>query len=540
MVLLLVVLAAWVGFLAIRNHRRWKRAEEKYAALASDASKLREELSKANGRIADLAKYEPLIEIDRYVEEQRGVGQQLVADADRYALAKRQQSESAAEVTLAEARSKGSAKLQEAERKLQAAYERTKEIVDAANTQAQAIAGDAYDALQNAKRYEEAAEAMKNVIEGYGDRYLLPAFHVLDELANEYAFDEAGARLKRARETVRDMIKRGLAANCEYVETNRRETAINFVLDAFNGKCDTVLADVRHDNFGTLERKIKDGYTLINLHGQAFRNAKVEQPYLEARLEELRWAVAVHELKVKEREEQRAIKERIREEEKAQRDFEKAMKEAAKEESAIRKAMEKAQAEIANATAAQRAKYEAKLAELNERLRVAEEKNQRALSMAQQTKSGHVYVISNEGSFGEHVYKIGLTRRLDPNERIRELGDASVPFSFDVHALIRSDDAPALERELQKRFLRNQVNKVNPRKEFFRVPLAEIKNVAESIGCSASWTMKAASQDYRETLAIEKRMKEHTFDEAAWATQQLREADATRAQAENDVVEIAS
>jgi hypothetical protein len=455
-------------------------------------------------------------------------------------LATRQRSESAAEVTLAEARAKASERIKAADLKLQTAYARASEIVAAAAKQAKDVAGSAYDALQNAKQYEEAVEALRNVIDGYGDRYLVPAFTVLDALADEYGYDQAGTRLKQARETVRDMIKRGVAASCEYIEANRRETAINFVLDAFNGKCDSVLADVRHDNFGTLERRLKDAYTLVNLHGKAFRNAKIEQAFFEARLNELRWAVAVHELKVKEREEQRAIKERIREEEKAQRDFEKAMKEAAKEESTIRKAMEKAQAEIATATEAQRSKYEAKLAELNERLRIAEEKNQRALSMAQQTKSGHVYVISNEGSFGEHVYKIGLTRRLDPNERVRELGDASVPFTFDVHALIPSDDAPALERALQKHFLRHQVNKVNPRKEFFRVPLTEIKRVAESIGCIASWTMKAASQEYRETLEIEKRMQDHTFDETSWLRRQLREVDELQREAENDIVEIAS
>jgi len=85
------------------------------------------------------------------------------------------------------------------------------------------------------------------------------------------------------------------------------------------------------------------------------------------------------------------------------------------------------------------------------------------------TASEHVYVISNVGSFGENVSKIGLTRRLEPLDRIRELGDASVPFEFDVHTLIRSDDAPALEHALHQRFVRNQVNKVNARKEFFRV-----------------------------------------------------------------------
>ena len=111
----------------------------------------------------------------------------------------------------------------------------------------------------------------------------------------------------------------------------------------------------------------------------------------------------------------------------------------------------------------------------------AEEKNQRALSMAQQTKRGNVYVISNIGSFGENVYKVGMTRRLEPMDRVRELGDASVPFPFDVHAIIESDDAPALENTLHKALALMQVNKVNPRKEFFRVSLSDIHEIKEKI-----------------------------------------------------------
>ena len=106
--------------------------------------------------------------------------------------------------------------------------------------------------------------------------------------------------------------------------------------------------------------------------------------------------------------------------------------------------LEKARRDVEKSTDAERAKFEEKLRELSERLRVAEEKNQRALSMAQQTKSGNVYIISNIGSFGEQVFKIGMTRRLEPRDRVRELGDASVPFEFDVHALIPTPDAPAL------------------------------------------------------------------------------------------------
>ena len=140
--------------------------------------------------------------------------------------------------------------------------------------------------------------------------------------------------------------------------------------------------------------------------------------------------------------------------------------------------------------------------------------------MAQQTKKGHVYIISNIGSFGEDVFKIGLTRRLDPNERVRELGDASVPFPFDVHAMLASDDAPALETELHRRFVERQVNKINKRKEFFRVSLTELRQVADELGLEASWTLTAEAAQYRETLALEQAMKTDAELKQKWLEEQ--------------------
>jgi phage-related minor tail protein len=212
------------------------------------------------------------------------------------------------------------------------------------------------------------------------------------------------------------MVEDGAAASCDYAIEGRRQTAIRFVVDAFNGKVDGILSRLRNDNIGTLEQEIRDAFKMVNLNGEAFRNAKILEPYLAARIEELRWGAAVIELKRKEREEQRRIQEQIREEEKARREYEKAIQEAAKEEAAIKRALEKAQAEMAKANDQERAKYEQEMSELQRRLAEAEVKNQRAISMAQQTRSGNVYIISNIGSFGEDVLKIGMTRRLEPLE----------------------------------------------------------------------------------------------------------------------------
>ena len=122
--------------------------------------------------------------------------------------------------------------------------------------------------------------------------------------------------------------------------------------------------------------------------------------------------------------------------------------------------------------------------------------------MAQQTKRGHVYIISNIGSFGENVFKIGMTRRLEPLDRVRELGDASVPFRFDVHAMIYSDEARTLEYELHKAFADKAVNLFNNRREFFNVTLQEIKEKIVELGFEAEFITDAEAMEYRESLLL--------------------------------------
>jgi hypothetical protein len=375
-------------------------------------------------------------------------------------------------------------------------------IIANAEIRAKEIAGSAYEAKEFAETYQAVAKSMKNKIEGYGDEWIVPNRSVLDELAENYEFADAGKELQKARELTKSLIKTSKAASCDYVEPNRRNTAIKFVLDAFNGKVDSTLSKIKHNNYGKLSQEIKDAFELVNFNGSAFRSAKITDIYLQARLNELKWGVAVNEIMLEEKEEQRRIKEQLREEEKARREYEKAIKEAEKEEKTIQQAIDKATKELMLAGEEQRITLEQKLAELQIKYEEAEAKNQRAISMAQQTRSGHVYVISNIGSFGENVYKIGMTRRLEPLDRVRELGDASVPFSFDVHAMIYSDDAPSLENHLHKVFNDKQVNKVNSRKEFFNVGIKDIKSTIKEMSIDAHWTMFAEAKEYRESLAL--------------------------------------
>lgn len=184
------------------------------------------------------------------------------------------------------------------------------------------------------------------------------------------------------------------------------------------------------------------------------------------------------------------------------RELEKARETAEKEEERAAAALEKARREVADAVGAKQAKLLGQIEELERRLAEAHDNKERAISRAQQTRSGHVYVISNIGSFGEHVYKIGMTRRLDPMERIWELGDASVPFDFDVHAVIFTEDAPALENALHRAFQRHRINRVNERKEFFHVSIEAIAEAVRGQRADVQITLAAEAADYWKTQAL--------------------------------------
>ena len=298
-----------------------------------------------------------------------------------------------------------------------------------AERRAKDIAGEAYEAKGKLNDYKAAAQALQNRIEKYEGVYLVPPSHILDELADDFGFSKAGEKLKLARETTKLMRQTGVAAICDYPEGWKKDHALKFVLSTFDGKVDTILSRIKSGNQGKLIQEIKDAYALVNKDGEVYKNARIEKEYLDSRLEEIKWAAAVQKLKERTREEQREIKERIREEEKVRREIDRALKQAAREEELVSKAIERVRKQVEEASDAEKAKFEAQLIELNSKLVEAEEKARRAISLAQQTKKGHVYVISNIGSFGENVYKIGLTRRLDPTERERgELGECQCAF----------------------------------------------------------------------------------------------------------------
>ncbi|MHC5539398.1 GIY-YIG nuclease family protein [Singulisphaera rosea] len=411
-------------------------------------------------------------------------------------------------------------KRDKAESTLEQAIAYALEIRQKADHRATEIAGEAYEAKGKLRDYEAAIHAIENRIKKYDGVFIIPATHLLDELAGDFGFQDAGTRLKLARERTKRMQENGTAATCGYSEGWKKEHALKFVLGTFNGKIDTILSRLKPGNQGKLLQEIKDAYAIVNLDGEVYKNARIQEEYLDARLDEVKWGVAVLKIKEKSREEQRAIREQIREEQKAKKEIEKAIKQAVREEELVNKAIAKLRKQFEEASDAERAKLDLQIMELGAKLAEAEEKGKKAISMAQQTKQGHVYIISNLGSFGENVYKIGLTRRIDPTERVRELSDASVPFPFDVHAMLKSDDAPALETILHRRFVERQVNKVNRRKEFFKVSLKELREVIDELGIDCTWTLEYEASQYRETQALEEAMRSNSGLRKQWLEEQ--------------------
>lgn len=248
------------------------------------------------------------------------------------------------------------------------------------------------------------------------------------------------------------------------------------LLRAFNSECDETIGKIKYNNVDTSIRKIENSSNAVSKLG-ATMGISISKKYFDLKVQEAYLAFEYRQEKFKEKEEAKEARAQLREAAKLQKEIEEQRKKFEKEKSHYSTALSTINRQLEYASVEERTALLEKKSELEQHLDDIEislkdidyrEANQRA---------GYVYVISNVGSFGENIYKIGMTRRLDPQDRVDELGDASVPFNFDVHAMIFSDDAPALEAALHRAFEDRKVNMVNQRREFFNVTLDEIKDV---------------------------------------------------------------
>lgn len=356
---------------------------------------------------------------------------------------------------------------------------------------------------------------IKNELEAYENEHELIAVGLYPLSLTADTPDDIKARLEDIRDQLAVMVRNKAAAVCSTKWTiNGSESEgsratrhyIRIMLRTFNADADACLGMVRWNNLDKCIVRVMSSFNYVNQLGSSHATI-IQKPYMELRIEQLRLMHQYREALYKKKELMRAARQAAREERRAQREIEQARAEAEKEEARYSQALDKARKELALLDGNERERMLLRISELEESLQIASALKQRAISMAQITKAGFVYVISNIGSFGEGVLKIGMTRRIDPHERIRELGGASVPFGFDVHAMIYSENAPDLENKFHRHFSRERINLANGRKEFFRASLASVVEFAETLDLKAEFASDVEARDFR----ISQKLRDSVF-----------------------------
>ena len=331
----------------------------------------------------------------------------------------------------------------------------------------------------------------------------------------QYSFSDSTKykdKLDSLRMQQKSMVKNGTAGriitpmllnNSKSKGKAMQNQLIKAALRGFNGEADALLVKVSVVNVDNKIKALRKVFEQLNK--MYSRNLiEITYPYLDLKIEELRLAAEYELQKQEEKELLREQREKEREDKKLQAEIKSKRKQLEKDRdhfknmvAKVTELLKEAKNDEVDELRRQLAEYQDKLSELDE---IEEDIDYRE----GHATAGYVYVISNIGSFGEDVYKIGVTRRLEPLERIRELSSASVPFQFDVHALIFSEEAFALETELHNQLANYKVNKVNGRKEYFRVPFDEIRSI---LGTHKELTVElnedAEAFEYRQTKAIE-------------------------------------
>lgn len=282
-----------------------------------------------------------------------------------------------------------------------------------------------------------------------------------------------------------------------------RKDALKLALRSFNSESEYCIDNVKFSNMEKMEERIRRSFQTCNKLLNA-TSIFWKDVVLERKLQELHLA---HEYQVKRQEEKEAARQ-MREDQREQEKLEKEIREARakidKERRHFTEALQKLQLRL-NAACDQKERddLQTRIDELSSQNSRLNEEERMIDYREQNARAGYVYVISNIGAFGEGIFKLGMTRRLEPLDRVDELGDASVPFRFDVHALVFSENAPALEAKLHSHFASGRLNKVNGRKEFFRADLKEIEAVIRAnYDAVVEVVHTAPAEQYRESLRL--------------------------------------
>lgn len=359
---------------------------------------------------------------------------------------------------------------------------------------------------------KELDKISKDIIT-FSDEVLVQEYGLYQPRYNFMSSDVYKERLTTIRNQQKQMIKQDIAAsgNTDWTVNNNKAKGRKMVNDmkklllrAFNSECDETIGKVKYNNIETSVRKIVKSAEQIQKLG-TIMSVYINQSYIDLKIEELYLAFEYQQKKQQEKEEQRELRAQQREEAKLKKEIEEKRKKIKKEQTHYQQALKNLLSQIkehgeTEDLIAKKAELETELSNIDKSIKDIDyrEANQ---------KAGYVYVISNVGSFGENIYKIGMTRRLEPQDRVDKLGDASVPFKFDVHAMIFSDNAPALEAALHRAFEDRKLNMVNTRREFFYVTLDEIKQVVkENFDKTVEFIDFPDAEQYRTSLKMREQL----------------------------------
>lgn len=356
-------------------------------------------------------------------------------------------------------------------------------------------------------------DRLKEEVVETNDTVLLQSFGLYTPRFDFVKADDYKARLLEIRAKQKDMVKAKTAVSgskswtVNGSEAKGRKMVSDMqklLLRAFNSECDDIVEHVTYSNIEASEKRITASRDAISKLGDMM-SIGITSGYYKLKIDELHLAFEYAQKKQDEKEAQKEARAQMREAAKLAKEIEAARLKLEKEQSHYQNALSKLDTQLANASDEDRPAIEAKREQLVRQLDKIDKEFKDVDYREANQKAGYVYIISNIGAFGENVYKIGMTRRLDPMDRVDELGDASVPFDFDVHAMIFSDDAPKLEAALHNAFADRKLNFVNQRREFFNVSLDEIKRVVkENFDKSIEFTEIAPAEQYRESLLLKK------------------------------------
>lgn len=372
---------------------------------------------------------------------------------------------------------------------------------------------------QNINQYHAKINQLQAIIDDKNrqlheldDEFLVQEFGLYEPkfaFANSTQFKDA---LKQCRAQQKELIKQFNAeakqtawtVNGKHSEGKKMVGQIaRLLMEAFNGECDEIVRKVTYSNVNKSLERIDKIAENVNKNCQVV-GISIPSRYIALKKNEVQLAFEFSQQKEEEKERLRILRAEAAEQKRVEREIEEKRKKLDKERKQYSSAYEKIQQRIE--TNADDKDLLDKAADLKQHLDDIDKAVKDVDYRAANQKAGFVYIISNVGSFGEGVYKIGMIRRLDPDERIKELSGASVPFGFDIHAMIFSDDAPKLEAALHNAFDDKKVNIVNQRKEFFRVSLQEIEDVVKAnYDKTVEFTEAAPAEQYRISEELRKK-----------------------------------